>query len=39
MGVVMTKNVLITGACKNTGYGIAEKFAKNGYNIFITSRK
>ena len=35
----MTKNVLITGACKNTGYGIAEKFAKNGYNIFITSRK
>ncbi|MBQ3220372.1 MAG: SDR family oxidoreductase [Clostridia bacterium] len=35
----MTKNVLITGACKNTGYGIAEKFAENGYNVFITSRK
>ena len=35
----MAKNVLITGACKNTGYGIAEKFAENGYNVFITSRK
>ncbi len=33
------KSVFITGACKNTGLGIAEKFAKNGYNVFITSRK
>lgn len=35
----MAKNVLITGACKNTGYGIAEVFAQNGYNVFVTSRK
>ncbi len=33
------KNVFITGACKNTGLGIAEKFAQNGYNLFITSRE
>ena len=34
----MQRTVLITGACKNTGYGIAEKFAQNGYNVFVTSR-
>ena len=31
--------VFITGAQSNTGYGIAEYFAKNGWDIFITSRK
>ena len=31
--------VFITGAQSNTGYGIAELFAKNGWDIIITSRK
>ncbi len=35
----MDKSVFITGACKNSGLGIAEKFAQNGYNVFITSRE
>ena len=35
----MNKAVLITGAQSGTGYGIAELFAKNGYDVFITSRR
>ena len=31
--------VFITGAQSNTGYGIAEHFAKNGWDVIITSRK
>lgn len=34
----MKKSVLITGAVVNTGFGIAEKFAKEGYAVFISSR-
>jgi 3-oxoacyl-[acyl-carrier protein] reductase len=34
----MSKSVFITGAQSGTGYGIAEFFAKNGWNVFITSR-
>ncbi len=34
----MTKSVFITGATVNTGLGIAEKFAKEGYNLFLGSR-
>lgn len=34
----MNKSVFITGAQNNTGYGIAEVFAKNGWDVFITSR-
>lgn len=34
----MKKCVLITGAAVNTGFGIAEKFAKENYTVFITSR-
>ena len=34
----MNKAVFITGAHKGTGYGIAEQFAKNGWDVFITSR-
>lgn len=34
----MNKSVLITGAQKSTGYGIAEVFAQNGWNVFLTSR-
>ena len=30
--------VFITGAQSGTGYGIAELFAKNGWDVFITSR-
>ncbi|MBE6930198.1 MAG: SDR family oxidoreductase [Ruminococcaceae bacterium] len=30
--------VLITGAASGTGYGIARKFAENGWDVFITSR-
>jgi len=31
--------VFITGAQSGTGYGIAEHFAKQGWDVFITSRK
>ncbi|MBR3918848.1 MAG: SDR family oxidoreductase [Clostridia bacterium] len=34
----MKKAVLITGASKGTGFAIAEKFAKEGYAVFISSR-
>ena len=32
------KAVLITGACKNTGVAIVEKFAKEGRNVIFTGR-
>ena len=35
----MSQAVLITGAQSGTGYGIAEFFAKQGWDVFITSRK
>lgn len=31
--------VLITGATRNIGFAIAKRFAKEGYNVCITSRK
>lgn len=34
----MDKSVFITGAQSGTGFGIAEYFARNGWNVFITSR-
>lgn len=34
----MKKSVFITGAVVNTGFGIAERFAKEGYTVFIGSR-
>ncbi len=34
----MKKSVFITGACYGTGYAIAERFAKEDYNIFISGR-
>jgi len=34
----MKKAVLITGASKGTGFAIADKFAKDGYGVFISSR-
>ena len=36
---MMNKAVFITGAHSGTGYGIAEHFAKQGWNVFITSRR
>ena len=35
----MNKVIFITGATKNTGLAIAEKFAKNGYGVALTSRR
>ena len=35
----MTKSVFITGATYGTGYAIAERFAKEGYAVFIGSRR
>ena len=35
----MKKAVFITGAQSGTGYGIAEKFASEGFDVFITSRR
>lgn len=34
----MKNTVLITGAASNTGFGIAQKFASEGWNVAITSR-
>ena len=34
----MNKSVLITGACKNTGVAIVEKFASKNRNIIFTGR-
>jgi len=34
----MSKTVLITGATVNTGFGVAKKFASEGYDVVITSR-
>ena len=38
VGEKMKKAVLITGASKGTGFAIAEKFAEEGYAVFISSR-
>lgn len=34
----MNKNVLVTGACKNTGVDIVRKFASNSWNVIFTGR-
>ena len=34
----MKKSVFVTGATNGTGYAIAERFAKEGYAVFIGSR-
>ena len=34
----MMKNVLVTGACINTGVAIVEKFAAEGYRVVFTGR-
>lgn len=35
----MKKSVFVTGGTANTGLGVCEKFAKEGYNVFLSSRK
>jgi len=35
----MRKSVFVTGATNGTGYAIAERFAKEGYDVFIGSRR
>jgi len=37
-GKTVNKVVMITGAVRNTGYAAAERFAKEGWNVVITSR-
>ena len=32
------KVVFVTGAVRNTGYAIAQRFAKEGWNVCISSR-
>lgn len=34
----MNKSVLVTGGCYGTGYAIAERFAKSGYDVFVCGR-
>ena len=34
----MNKSVFVTGGTANTGLGICEKFAKEGYDVFVGSR-
>lgn len=34
----MKKSVFVTGGCYGTGYAIAARFAKDGYNVFISGR-
>ena len=35
----MKKAMFVTGGTVGTGFATAEKFAQNGYAMFITSRK
>ena len=35
----MKKSVFVTGATNGTGYAIAARFAKEGYDVFIGSRE
>lgn len=35
----MNRSVFVTGATSGTGYAIAKRFAKEGYDVFITSRR
>ena len=34
----MKKTVFVTGGAYGTGYAIAERFAKEGYTVFISGR-
>ena len=34
----MSESVFVTGGCYGTGYAVVERFAKEGYNVFISGR-
>ena len=34
----MNKSVFVTGGCYGTGFAVAEKFAREGYNVFVSGR-
>ena len=34
----MSKSVFVTGGCYGTGFAVAERFAKEGYNVFVSGR-
>ena len=34
----MNKSVFVTGGCYGTGYAVAERFAIEGYNVFVSGR-
>ena len=34
----MAKSVFVTGGCYGTGYAVAKRFAKEGYNVFVSGR-
>lgn len=38
MVIVMKKSVFVTGGAYGTGFAIAERFAKEGYDVFISGR-
>ena len=38
MIIIMNKSVFVTGGCYGTGYTVAERFAKEGYNVFVSGR-
>ena len=35
----MNKSVFVTGATNGTGFAIAERFAKEGYDVFVGSSR
>ena len=37
--MINNKSVFVTGATNGTGFAIAERFAKEGYSVFIGSRR
>ena len=34
----MERTMLVTGGARNTGYAIAQRFAREGYRVALTSR-
>lgn len=38
MILIMNKSIFVTGATNGTGFAIAERFAREGYDVFIGSR-
>lgn len=34
----MTKSVFVTGGCYGTGFAVAERFAQERYDVFVSGR-